>query len=165
MSTPLSTPQSPRSTPPPLDIPTSTQPPPVNRSRSRSRSGPGSGSRTTYSTPRVEGRSRSRIGRMNLNMRALFSPTPILPRTIEPEPTPPLPLPLQGSVPLDLGSEDPTNIEYWRVNWRQFIKTPLDNKFSDAIKYAPLEYQDDINKILFQTRTGSGSTHGQPRRL
>ena len=27
------------------------------------------------------------------------------------------------------------------------------------------EYQDDINKILLQTRTGSGSTPGQPRRL
>ena len=44
----------------------------------------------------------------------------------------------------------PENPEYWRVNWRSFLNNPF--AFSDAIKSSPVEYQDDINKVLDATR-------------
>ena len=56
------------------------------------------------------------------------------------------------------------NPEYWRMNWRAFLNNPF--AFKDAIQISPIEYQEDINKVLdvldVQRR---GINHSQPRRL
>ena len=56
---------------------------------------------------------------------------------------------------------EPSHSEYWRVNWMQFVKTPLSDNFINAVKQAPLEYQNDINIILLEARSGMV----MPRRL
>lgn len=58
----------------------------------------------------------------------------------------------------------PDNPEYWRVNWRSFLNNPY--AFKDAIKISPLEYQEDINKVLDTIYNISRSTtNSHPARL
>ena len=44
----------------------------------------------------------------------------------------------------------PDNPEYWRLHWQQFVKTPLSDTFTYAIKMAPYEYQEDINNVIYE---------------
>ena len=146
-----------QSTPPPLSIPST--PPPVRCS----------------SVPRITRNDFISRDSMNnrpmrrLSRNALFSPTRLSLHFPMNNPEYESPPRIQSvhqvlsrpHIPAIFAILTPDNPEYWRVNWSVFLKNPIE--FTEAINFAPLEYQDDINNILNEIRSGANQV--QSRRI
>jgi hypothetical protein len=153
-------PRTPPSTPPPIRVPRITTNDIISGSRSRPR-------RNALFSP-APMRPSMRFPMNNQNQEYIVSRQDIQGEVVtHPSRIPTLPVLLVPSVeqvPLLTSVLTPDNPEYWRVNWRAFLNNPL--AFKDAIKMSPVEYQEDINKVLdvidAQRR---GTNHSQPRRL
>ena len=146
-ATPYATPQP--TTPPPATpspAPARITAPSLRVHRDADRNAERNADRTMYSVPRV--RNNNSIARRN----ALFSPEPGTSIVIPVRRQQPSVHQIQHHAMPVLVPLTPENPEYWRLHWRQFVKTPMSPTFIYAIQKAPMDYQDDINEVLFRFR-------------